>query len=58
MGTKLITLHFNVPETLDTPSETLAELKQLLIEGAEYAIANKALYDDEKALLQAVLVEG
>jgi hypothetical protein len=55
--TKTVTLSFHVPIGLDTPSETLAALKQVLLEAASCMLSDALPTEQETILLEAVLVE-
>jgi hypothetical protein len=55
--TKTITLSFNVPVDLDTPSEVLAAIKQSLLDAAAYTTMKTGTFDKDDPYLHAVLVE-
>lgn len=59
MNTKTVTLTFEVPADLDTPSEVLAKMKQLLLAAMEVAtvraFCHPVFSDEERALCKALL---
>ena len=61
--TKVITLSFNVPADLDTPSETLAAMKQLVIDAlqekvVEHMMGRRRMVPQRVALIGALLTES
>jgi len=56
--TKTITLNFEVPSDLDTPSEVLAQMKQLMLGGLGQLLDGcQSMPADEERLCKALLVE-
>lgn len=64
MQTKTITLSFEIPADVDTPSETLARMKQLLIDALIAQEDRAALHgegtmsEDDQRLINALLTES
>jgi|SaaInlV_120m_DNA_4_1040238.scaffolds.fasta_scaffold30760_2 hypothetical protein len=60
MSTKTIHISFEVPETLDTPSEVLASAKELLIEALRQHAENENydFTDEQRAIMAALLTES
>jgi len=58
MATKTVRLSFEVPEDLDTPSETLAAMKGLLLEALSNLTKSPHLTDYERELCKALLLES
>lgn len=56
--TKSISLHFEVPVSLDTPSEVLAEMKQIILEALDYRRIRKSYSPDATVLVHALLTES
>ena len=63
MADKNITLNFQVPSDLDTPSETLLKMRDLLLGALEEEFRHDtrfslSLTDEERALAKALLTES
>ena len=63
MPTKTISLSFEVPADLDTPSEVLAKMKALLLQGLNEQFSRDTLFSidltpDERVLCKALLTES
>jgi|SaaInlV_200m_DNA_2_1039689.scaffolds.fasta_scaffold144659_1 hypothetical protein len=60
-GLKSISLHFTIPASVDTPSETLAAMKQLCLDGVHLMRETDFLgdiSDEHNALIDALLTES
>ena len=57
MNTKIITLHFQVPENTDWPSEDLAAAKELILDQLNQADRAGILFSKEKEIVDALLAE-
>jgi hypothetical protein len=60
MPLKTITLNFTIPADIDTPSETLARMKQLLIDAlvAQKDRGEGGLSEEDQHLIDALLTES
>lgn len=60
MPTKTITLSFEVPADLDLPSEDLARMKELLLDGLRYQAEREDFLHraSQRRLIDALLTES
>jgi hypothetical protein len=60
MSTRSISIHFEVPADLDTPSEVLASAKELLLEALNQHAQNENydFTDEQRAIMAALLTES
>lgn len=55
--TQTVTLHFQVPEGLDLPSEVKAAMKQLLLDCLARQRSSWTITPDQRPLMDALLTE-